>query len=201
MFTLADCPAGVREDLARFATLVRRWNPAVNLIGRATLDDLEVRHIADSLQLRGIAGIAAGHWVDLGTGGGFPGMVIAIAAAHLTPALRVTCIEADQRKAAFLGTVARDLGLQVQILPARIESAHPQNADVISARALAPLDRLLLLAAPHLAPGGIAIFPKGARHATEVAAARQHWRFELAEIPSQTDPEAIILRIEDLRHA
>jgi 16S rRNA (guanine527-N7)-methyltransferase len=140
--------------------------------------------------------VTAGHWVDLGSGGGFPGIVIAIRAAEEAPDLRITCIESDGRKAAFLMTAARDLGLAVTVLTERAEGAEPQSADVVSARALAPLTDLMPLAQRHLAPHGFAIFPKGARHAMEVAEARVHWGFELTEWPSRTDPEARILKVE-----
>jgi 16S rRNA (guanine527-N7)-methyltransferase len=182
--------------LAAFAALVRKWNPAINLVSKASLAELETRHIADSEQLFELAGVTAGHWVDLGTGGGFPGLVVAIRAAGEAPDLRVTCIESDTRKAAFLMTAARELGLAVTLLAERIEAADPQAADVVSARALAPLAALLPLAVRHLGAGGFAIFPKGAQHAKEVVQARTGWRFELTDWPSRTDPEARILKLE-----
>ncbi|MCR8724469.1 16S rRNA (guanine(527)-N(7))-methyltransferase RsmG [Frigidibacter sp. ROC022] len=188
------------ERLAAFEALVRKWNPAVNLVSRASLADLRQRHIEDSVQLLGFSGLTAGHWVDLGTGGGFPGLVIAILAMDL-PNLRVTCIESDNRKAAFLATVVRELGLPATILAERIEAAPPQQGDVVSARALAPLGELLPLALRHLQPGGMAIFPKGARYATEVAAAREAWRFDLTEAPSRTDLDARLLKLEGLTRA
>ncbi len=190
-----------RETAARldaFEALVRKWNPVVNLVSRTSLTDLRQRHIADSEQVFDIAAVTAGHWVDLGTGGGFPGLVVAILAAERAPDLRVTCIESDQRKAAFLATAARELGLATRILAERIETAPPQAAQVVSARALAPLPRLIPLALRHLAPGGIAIFPKGAGHATEVTAAREIRQFGLTEVPSRTEPSARLLRIEGL---
>ena len=120
---------------------------------------------------------------------------MAILAAGVAPDLRVTCIESDRRKAAFLMTAARELGLAVTVLSERAEAAEPQAADVVSARALAPLAELLPLAVRHLRPGGFAIFPKGARHAMEVAEARAVWRFDLTEFASRTDPDARILKL------
>lgn len=184
--------------LERFEALVRKWNPVINLVSKTSLDRLRERHIADSEQLFWFAEVTSGHWVDLGSGGGFPGLVIAILAPEHAPALRVTCIESDQRKSAFLVAAARELDLPVTVLPQRIETAEPQRAQVVSARALAPLPALLPLAARHLAPGGIAVFPKGARHATEVAEARRDWRFDLTEAPSATDPAARLLKLEGL---
>lgn len=196
----AGAPADVsRETAARlsaYAGLLRKWNPAINLVARSTLDDLEARHIADSAQLFDLAPPDARHWVDLGSGGGFPGLVIAILAAGRPHGLRVTLIESDQRKAAFLRTVARELGLDnVSVLDTRIEDTPPQRADVLSARALAPLAALLAFTERHLAPGGTALFPKGARADEELDAALASWRFEVQKIPSGTDPQAVILKI------
>lgn len=193
--------SGASEDrLVAFESLVRKWNPAVNLVSKSSLADLRHRHIADSIQLLAFSEVTGGHWVDLGTGGGFPGLVIAILAAEI-PGLRVTCIESDGRKAAFLTAAVRELGVDATVLAQRIEDAAPQQGDVVSARALAPLDLLLPLALRHLKPGGMAIFPKGARYATEVAAARGAWRFDLTEAPSLTDPGARLLKLEGLARA
>lgn len=186
------------ERLTAFEALVRKWNPAINLVSRKSLAELRSRHIDDSVQIFDVAGTKTGHWVDIGTGGGFPGLVVAILAAELAPDLKVTCIEADVRKAAFLSTAARELGLATEVVPQRIENAPEQEANVVSARALASLAELLPFALRHLAPGGVAIFPKGARHAMEVAEARRRWDFELTEYPSRTDPDARILKLEGI---
>jgi 16S rRNA (guanine527-N7)-methyltransferase len=179
--------------------MVRKWNPAINLVSKASLGDLRQRHIADSAQIFQVAGVTDGMWADLGSGGGFPGIVVAILAAEASPALRVTCVEADQRKAAFLTTAARDLGLAVTVLPERIEDTPPLQADVVSARALAPLRQLLPWAERHLREGGVALFPKGAGHAKEVEEARAGWRFSLQAVPSRTDPDARILKLGEIR--
>lgn len=189
------------ERLAAFEALVRKWNSAVNLVSKASLPDLRQRHMADSGQLFDFAGVREGHWVDLGSGGGFPGLVIAILALEFAPGLRITCIESDLRKSAFLATVARELALPVTVLPQRIEATEPQQAQVVSARALASLTDLLAMAERHLAADGCAVFPKGARHATEVAEARKGWTFTLTEAPSRTDPEARLLKFEGLARA
>jgi 16S rRNA (guanine527-N7)-methyltransferase len=183
------------ERLAAFEALVRKWNPAINLVSKASLADLRQRHVVDSMQLFDLAGVSEGHWLDVGTGGGFPGLVVAILAAEAAPGLRVTCIESDGRKAAFLATAVREFGLSAVILAERVEVVPSQEADVVSARALAPLSDLLELTQRHLKPGGIGIFPKGARHAMEVAEARARWRFDLTEWPSRTDPDARILKL------
>ncbi|MBL3559213.1 16S rRNA (guanine(527)-N(7))-methyltransferase RsmG [Rhodovulum sulfidophilum] len=192
----SDVSRETSERLARYAALLRKWNPAINLVSRATLDELETRHFADSAQLFDLAPAEARHWVDLGSGGGFPGLVIAIISEEYAPDLQVTLIESDQRKATFLRTVIRELGLKrVEVIDARIEAADPQEADVLSARALAPLDRLLGFAERHLAPGGISLFPKGARYADEVNRALASWRFEVQNHLSKTDPQAVVLKL------
>lgn len=193
---LRDVPRETSARLAAYAALLRKWNPAINLVSRSTLEALETRHIADSAQLFDLRPPGARHWVDLGSGGGFPGMVIAILAAEAEPDLRVTLIESDLRKATFLRTVARELDLgNVAILNTRIEDAPPQGADVLSARALAALPVLLGFAERHLGPDGIALFPKGARHAAELANALETWRATVQKFPSKTDPQAVILQL------
>ncbi|MBK1634865.1 16S rRNA (guanine(527)-N(7))-methyltransferase RsmG [Rhodovulum adriaticum] len=196
MTVTRDVPRETSERLSAYAALLRKWNPAINLVSRSTLKDLETRHIADSAQLFDLAPKNAAHWVDLGSGGGFPGLVIAILAADAAPQMRVTLIESDLRKATFLRTAARELGLEnTNVLSQRIEAAPPQGADVLSARALAPLTDLLSFATRHLAPDGVALFPKGARHDQELEAALATWRFTVQKIPSTTDPQAVILQI------
>lgn len=191
-----DVPRETSARLAAYAALLRKWNPAINLVSRTTLASLEDRHIFDSAQLFDLMPPEAGHWVDLGSGGGFPGMVIAILAADTAPDLRVTLIESDLRKATFLGTVARELGLSnAAVLSDRIEDTTPQAADVLSARALAPLPVLLNFAERHLARDGVALFPKGARYAQDLEVALETWRFTVQKIPSKTDPQAVILQL------
>lgn len=190
-----------RETFARltqFVALLRKWNPKINLVSAATLPEVWTRHILDSLQVYDLAGVAEGHWVDLGTGGGFPGLVVALLAAEEAPDLRVTLVESDQRKATFLATVLREAGVAADLRAERIEALPPLAATVLSARALAPLDRLLHHAARHLAPGGRALFPKGQSHAEEIAEALASWRFRVQKHPSKTDSQAVILEIGDI---
>ncbi|MGR3484316.1 MAG: 16S rRNA (guanine(527)-N(7))-methyltransferase RsmG [Paracoccaceae bacterium] len=180
------------ERLDAFARLVRRWNPRINLVAPASLAALETRHIADSLQL--IEGAPEGVWADLGSGGGFPGIVVAIARPG-----PVHLIESDARKAAFLRTAIRELGLDATVHAARAEALPPLGARVVSARALAPLPRLLPLVARHLAPGGTAILPKGRHAMEEIDTARADWNFRESTRPSITDPDARVVTIKDLQ--
>lgn len=187
-----------RETILRleaYEELIRRWTPRINLVSSGTLDDLWSRHFADSAQLLDLAPKWASHWADLGSGGGFPGLVIAILAAEARPELETTLVESDQRKAAFLTTAARALGLSVEVLPERIESLPPIGADVLSARALGPLDTLLRHAQRHLAADGVALLPKGARVDAELAHALEHWRFSYQKEPSKTDATGVVLII------
>ena len=184
------------ERLDSYAALLGKWNPAINLVSKSSLADLQTRHFADSAQLLALCPPTARHWADLGSGGGFPGLVIAILAAESLPDLSVTLVESDCRKAAFLSAVVRETGIRATVVADRIESLAPLAADVLSARALAPLPQLLTFAEQHLAPKGRALFPKGATHRSEVAESLAEWRFDLREHPSKTDAHAVILEIE-----
>ncbi|WP_417250102.1 16S rRNA (guanine(527)-N(7))-methyltransferase RsmG [Celeribacter sp.] len=189
------------ERLEAYLALLRKWNPAINLVSKNTLDAAWERHFIDSAQLFALAPKGEGHWVDLGTGGGFPGMVCAIISAEVTPERTFTMIESDQRKATFLRTVAREVEVPVTVLSERVEQAHPANAQVLSARALASLADLIGFAHRHLASDGVAFFPKGARHANELAESQKSWRFKYQEHPSVTDAEAVIFEIGDIERA
>ncbi len=189
------------ERLEIYEALLRKWNPAINLVSRSTLDRLWDRHFVDSAQIFDLHSAECGLWADLGAGGGFPGLVVAILAAERKPDLSVTLIESDQRKAAFLSAVARAVGVEVSILPQRIEATPGLGAEILSARALAPLAKLLEYAAPHLRPGGQALFPKGAAHAEEVSQALESWRFSYEVTKSMTDESAVILSIRDIERA
>lgn len=180
--------------------LLRQWNPRINLVSKSTLDDAWNRHVADSVQVFEASRQASGLWVDMGSGGGFPGLVIAILALERAPALQVKLIESDQRKCAFLRTVAREAGVSVSIKARRIEDEPPSQASVISARALAPLTDLLQFSQRHGSEDHVAIFPKGRSWRDELAVARTRWRFQHEALQSKTDAEAVILRIEEIEH-
>ena len=122
-----------------------RWNAAINLVAKSTIPDAWERHVADSAQLVDLAPGSPGHWADLGSGAGFPGFVVAVIMAETSPETRVTLVEADRRKATFLRESARLLDLDVTVRAERIEDAAPLCADVISARALAPLPLVHLM--------------------------------------------------------
>jgi 16S rRNA (guanine527-N7)-methyltransferase len=189
------------EALKAYEALVRRWNPAINLVSKSTLPDLWTRHIADSAQVFGLAPPTAKSWADLGSGGGFPGLVVAILARELRPQLNVSLVESDLRKATFLRQAAQSLALPVTVHSERIESLEPLNADVLSARALSALPELLGFAVKHMHRSGVAIFPKGARYEDELAQARKAWDFDVDTQPSLSEGEAAILVIRNIhRH-
>lgn len=183
------------DRLRTFEEVLLKWNPKINLVSRASLADLWQRHIVDSIQVYECLDCPAETWVDIGSGGGFPGVIAAILAAERSPETRFTLIESDQRKSAFLRNAARECGVSIRVLSERIEAAPAMSADVLSARALADLDRLLEFAERHLGENGLALFPKGTTWQKEVDNAKQRWRFDLEPITSLTETEAVILKI------
>ncbi len=189
------------EALEALEALVRRWNSAINLVSKTTLVDLWQRHIVDSAQLFAHCPPSVRHWVDIGSGGGFPGLVIAILAKESVRELHVTLVESDLRKATFLRQAVQALGLDVTVRSDRIESVPSLDADVISARAFAPLSKLLSAAALHLRHDGVALFPKGARHVEEMMEARKSWSFEAKVQPSLSESGAAILVIRNINRA
>ena len=191
-----------RETFAKlelYAAALVKWQKAINLVSPSTIPELWTRHFLDSAQVYDLCPSQEGHWVDIGSGAGFPGLVCAAIASEKAPCFRFTFIESDLRKGSFLRTVAMELGLKIGVLTRRIEESPPQNADVLSARALAPLGKLLGYAERHLAPDGTALFLKGATHSLEVKEALETWRMTMESVPSQTAAEAVVLKIGDLR--
>jgi 16S rRNA (guanine527-N7)-methyltransferase len=186
------------ERLEAYAALLLRWNRTINLIGRADEAYLWRRHVADSLQLMPLLAPALSERpefaVDLGSGGGLPGLVLAIATDipfHL--------VESDARKAAFLREAARAVAAPVAVHTARVESVRLPPTPVITARALAPLAQLLAWAHPLLRLDGRCLFPKGRNAESELTAARAQWNMRVERTPSLTDPAATILQISEIR--
>lgn len=202
LFAVPDLENVSRETMARLTTyvaLLEKWNRRINLIAPATTEDIWNRHIRDALQLYPMANTAQ-NWADLGSGGGLPGLVVAIQAVELGgPAM--VLIESDQRKAAFLRQVIQQLDLKARVATDRIESLESLNTQVVSARALAPLPKLLGYVARHLASDGKALLPKGRSWKSELSDAQQRWTFDHKVWQSRTDPEAAILEITNLEPA
>jgi len=187
------------DRLLAYVDLLGKWTRNINLISKGSVSDIWERHILDSVQIYDLAPNTFSLWVDIGSGGGLPGVVVAALAAQFAPDARIAMIESDQRKAAFLRTALRELGLSGDVLASRIDAVPPMGADVLSARALAPLDQLLAFAENHLKPGGTAIFPKGKTAEQEIADASTNWLFQIEKHASMTDAEARILVIKDIK--
>ena len=185
------------DRLEALVSTLERWQKAINLIGRTTLGDVWRRHVLDSAQLKLLIPVEAKTLVDLGSGAGFPGLVVAV----LRPDLQVTLIESDARKAAFLGEASRRMTLEKppKIVIGRIEAVAPTPADVITARALAPLGQLLAWADRHRTDTAICLFHKGKGWQAEVTEAMKDWDIPLQSFTSVTDPDAVILRIGPYR--
>lgn len=203
---LPRLPANVsRETLARleaYAALLAKWQAKINLVGPATLPETWRRHFLDSAQLYAHLPANTRVIADLGSGAGFPGLVLAIVAEAAGRDLTVHLVESDARKAAFLAEAARETRIAgaVKIHPVRAEAlAGRMAADVITARALAPLDKLLGLARPLLKPDGLCLFLKGEKADAEIAEARKRWDFALERVASKSDPGGVILKIRGVK--
>jgi 16S rRNA (guanine527-N7)-methyltransferase len=190
----AEVSRETRARLDRLKSLLLDWNRRINLVAERDEGAIERRHIMDSLQLWPLLPVE-GPLADLGSGAGFPGLVLALVAER-----PVHLIESNRRKAAFLIEASRILGLShVQVHPMRIEAVPLSGMAVVTARALAPLSDLLPHAVRLLAPGGVAVSPKGRNAEAELTEAARHWTMRIERFQSRTDPEATILRLSDIR--
>lgn len=186
-----------RETLDRlrvYAELLVKWQARINLVGPDTLADCWSRHFLDSAQVFPLLPQSVHRLVDMGSGAGFPGLVLAVMGVP-----DVHLIESDQRKCAFLREVARVTGTAVTLHNKRIEAVEPLAADVVTARALAPLDKLLGWAERHLLPAGHAVFLKGRGVEDELTVAGKEWNISLERIPSQSDPSGMLLHLREVR--
>jgi 16S rRNA (guanine527-N7)-methyltransferase len=194
------------QRLDRFAELLLTWQRTTNLIAPSTIPHLWTRHIADSLQLLEFA-LDARVWIDLGSGGGFPGLVIACALAG-KPGASVHLVESNAKKAAFLREAQRVTGSPAMVHAERIEDfaeSFKGKADVVTARALAPLNLLLdqsfpLLGKSHGESRALGLFPKGQNAELELGEASKTWTVKVNLIPSRTDPDGRIVVVQDLAH-
>jgi len=189
----ADVSRETRERLEVFAAELTRWSRRINLISKGDLDHLWPRHIEDSLQLAPLLSNHDPPAIDLGSGGGFPGLILAIATAH-----EFHLVEADQRKATFLREAARLTNAPVTVHASRIEALDLPPARVVTARALAPLPDLLRLATPKLRPDGICLFLKGRTAQDELTQARRQWHIQTTQWRSRTNPDACILQLSEI---
>ena len=183
----------VQKKLQTFETLLKKWQKAVNLVSSKALDSLWNRHILDSAQLFARLPTDAKTLVDMGSGGGFPALILALMAQDSSRPLQVHMIESDTRKCAFLNECVRQFQLPAQVHNSRIEDMSPLPADVITARALADLKTLLTLSRPFWHADTCALFLKGAQVKDELAALSSEWAYRC--FPSQTDPSGVIVEI------
>ena len=193
-----------RETIDRlkvFEKLVLKWSKTINLISKGDQHRIWERHIVDSLQIYPLLPKNIENYVDFGSGGGFPGFVLSILlnAADLQTSIHL--VESDKRKSAFLRTVNRELSLNVRVYSSRIEGLKLQQVDVITARAVAPLDILLRLSSLHINKNTICIFPKGKNWKKEVKKAQKQWKFDLEVIKSKTQPGAVVLKVGSISSA
>lgn len=191
-----NVPRGTMDRLETFASLLQKWQKAINLVGSSTLPDLWNRHFADSAQLLPHIADPQSRIADLGSGAGFPGLVLAILGAG-----NVHLVESDSRKCAFLREVAGHTKTPVTVHTERIENLAPLAAGCVVARALAPLEKLLPLAFRHGGPQAEYFFLKGAGARSELTAVANSWKMKTTNLPSLTDPSGVIVKVTELHHA
>lgn len=190
-----------RETLERmdhFVELLTKWTAKINLIAKKTRDDVWIRHILDSAQLEKLIPSGAQNIVDIGSGGGLPALVLAIMSQETADHRHFTMIESDLRKSAFLSLVTREMGLNAKVLAERSEKVPPQEADLITSRAFAPLDRMMPQLERHISQTGSALLLKGRGASDEISRAEQNWNFTVEVNPSITDPSASIIRLDQI---
>lgn len=188
------------ERLRAFEALVLKWSKSINLVSKDAHAEIWERHILDSAQLFE-RNLPAGAWVDIGSGGGFPGVVAAIIRSESAESPPITLIESDQRKSTFLRTALRECAAGGRVLAQRVEDVAPIEAEILTARALAPITDLLHHAERHLGENGVAILHKGRNYEQEIDAARQEWRFDVVAHPSLTAQDSRVLEIRNIHRA
>ncbi len=188
----------VLADFEVWHALLQKWNTKINLVSKAALNEFWQRHALDSWQVTAHVPENTASILDLGSGGGFPGLALAIAAKQNQQDQRITLVESAGKKANFLRTVIRELSLPATVISERVEKLPPKTYNVISARAFAPLPELLTYAAPFWGENTTGLFLKGQSATAEITAAQQKWQFKHGLIPSQTDQDASLVILTDL---
>ncbi len=187
------------ERLELFVDRLQTWQKKTNLIAPSTMDEIWTRHVSDSIQCLAIKPDAS-RWVDIGSGGGFPGLVIAAVLVEQEDA-SITLVESNQKKCAFLRQVIRQMGSEARVVSSRIEVAARdiETPQVVTARALAELPLLLELSAPWLSDGAVGLFHKGREYRQEVAKCNGTWSFDLVEHESRVSPDSVLLEVRNLK--
>jgi 16S rRNA (guanine527-N7)-methyltransferase len=198
---LSDVSRETVDNLFSFEELFRKWSKAINLASPSTLDELWERHVIDSAQLFDMVPTAT-RWLDLGSGGGFPGVVLAILLKERSGS-RIDLVESNGKKAAFLRTAIGQFSAPGTVHAARIDAVSSKipTPEIITARALAPLNDLFTLAEPWLSTGATALFQKGRDYHREIEESRDAWVFDLVERASVVDRDSVVLQISNLRRA
>jgi 16S rRNA (guanine527-N7)-methyltransferase len=186
------------DALKYFEDLVVLWNPAINLISNSSVSDLWSRHIVDSAQLFLFTLPDEGLWLDVGSGGGFPGIVVSIVAKELAPSLRVVLVESDNRKCVFLRTVIRGLGLSVKVINDRIENVKLDDVVYLSARALRNLNSLLFIVENNVSRETVCVFPKGRSYKKELVESQKNWKFDFNLVDSNTSEDSKVIVLKGL---
>ena len=187
------------KRLEDYACLLEDWNPKINLVSKTTIPDMWERHFLDSAQVWPLIPKGTNHLVDIGSGAGFAGLVLAVISAEKTPDMKVTLIESDTRKCAFMRSAARAMGITVEIITKRIESIENINADVLTARALASVSDLLGHSSQILSSDGVCLFLKGEACGIELEQARDSWNFDAELTPSVTHPSGVIAKLSGIK--
>ncbi|MEO0342513.1 MAG: 16S rRNA (guanine(527)-N(7))-methyltransferase RsmG [Pseudomonadota bacterium] len=195
MTILKDVSRETIERLELFEALTCKWTNKINLVAASTLDDFWRRHVIDSAQIWPLRPSKASTWVDIGSGGGAPGIIIAAIAAELEPELKVTLVESDTRKCVFLRQAAREMEISLSVENKRVEMLDGVDANILSARALAPISDILRFSQQLTDMSTVFILPKGKTARHELDAARESWSFEHSTRNSETNPEAVIIKL------
>lgn len=181
------------DKIQAYCELLIKWNEKINLIGRATMENIMERHVLDCLQLSDFLPDKKEQIADLGTGAGLPGIVLSIIGYK-----NVTLIESDQKKCVFLREVRRSLGIEFTIIDKRIEDVEGISFDVLTSRAMASLDLLFDLGLPLLKEEGRCVFMKGVSYNQEIDLAKQRWTFDCRVTPSKTGCGGVILEVQNI---
>lgn len=192
---LSNVSRETQEKLEIYVALLQQWNTKINLVSKQNNDQIWGRHMGDSLQLAAHIEPWVNSIVDFGSGGGFPGLVLAIVTG-----LPTTLVESDIRKAVFLREVARQTSSNATVICKRIEQIEIPKTDLITARALASLDILLSFSEDHLTENGYCLFLKGRQVNDEIAEAKLNWQLNMQKIPSKTSPDGVIVKINQFKH-
>lgn len=193
-----DISSQILTDFQQWHNLLLTWNKRINLVSKSALNEFWKRHALDSWQVTRFVPNETKTILDLGSGGGFPGLALAIAAKHNQSGQSVTLVESVGKKANFLRTVIRALELPANVKAERAESLVAQPVDLISARAFAPLPKLLTYAQPFWADDTMALLLKGQSLEDEIESAKEKWSFNIDILPSVSAPDGVVVKIHNL---